>query len=57
MKSCRQIKIFPESSYYMIEALEKDVNLFCENHEVIEIIGCDSYIMVVYRDLKEVEND
>lgn len=54
MKSCRQIKIFPKSSYSM---LEKDVNRFCENHEVIEITGCDDYILVVFRDLKEVEND
>lgn len=54
MKSCRQIKIFPESSYSMIEALEKDVNRFCETHEVIDIKICDDYIMVVYRDLKEV---
>lgn len=53
MKSCRQIKIFTISNTYMHENVEKSVNCFCEYHEVIEIIGCDDFIMVVYRDLKE----
>lgn len=52
MKSCRQIKLFYlQSSKSVVESY---VNTFCETHEVIDIKICDDYIMVVYRDLKEV---
>lgn len=51
MKSCRQIKIFQIGTYYKVT--ERQVNEFCENHEVIDVSITDRYVMVYFRDLKE----